>query len=201
MLHGATQAKLAFICNVVIDSEKEIIYAVAGDPHKAHRQGCDFLLERCKVSAEGADIVIVSNGGYPLDQNVYQAVKGMSAAALLVRKNGVIIMIAASEDGVGAPEFYKTFAEERDLGRLQAAILQTPREKTRVDQWQSQVLARVLDHCRVVYLSEMPAEIIELLHMVPASTPEAALAEADRLHGDSGGSIIASPDGISVVIE
>ena len=80
MVWAARTAKLAFICNVVINAEKEAIYAVAGDMEEAHKAGCDFLSSLCKVDAKPADIVITTNGGYPLDQNIYQAVKGMTAA-------------------------------------------------------------------------------------------------------------------------
>ena len=64
---------------------RNIPMAVAGDPEAAHRQGTDFLARLCRVSTPPADIVITTNGGYPLDQTVYQAVKGMTAAEAAVR--------------------------------------------------------------------------------------------------------------------
>ena len=73
---AAETAKLAYIVNVVLNSKKEVIYAVAGDFKAAHKKGTDFLSSLCGVKAQEADIVISTNGGYPLDQNVYQAVKG-----------------------------------------------------------------------------------------------------------------------------
>lgn len=80
MMWAAEKAKLSYIVNVVINAEKEVIYAVAGDMNKAHEKGCEFLSGLCKVNAVPADIAITTNGGYPLDQNIYQAVKGMTAA-------------------------------------------------------------------------------------------------------------------------
>ncbi|MBO5725600.1 MAG: nickel-dependent lactate racemase, partial [Clostridia bacterium] len=80
MLWAAKQAKLNFIVNVVLNAEKEPIFAVAGDLEQAHKKGTDFISSLCGVKAVESDIVITTNGGYPLDQNIYQAVKGMTAA-------------------------------------------------------------------------------------------------------------------------
>ena len=105
MLHAAKTAKLQFILNVVIDADKKIIKAFAGDLEKAHAEGTKFAGELANVAAKPADIAITSNGGYPLDQNIYQAVKGMSAAEATCRKGGVIIICAACNDGHGGEDF------------------------------------------------------------------------------------------------
>ena len=76
MLYAAEKANLAFILNVVIDEEKNIINAFAGDSQLAHEEGCKFVMELSSVKSIQADIVISSNGGYPLDQNIYQVCKG-----------------------------------------------------------------------------------------------------------------------------
>ena len=91
MLWAAKKAGLAFIVNVVLNANKEIIFATAGDCEGAHKRGTDFLSSLCGAKAIEADIVITTNGGYPLDQNAYQAVKGMTAGESTVKKNGVII--------------------------------------------------------------------------------------------------------------
>jgi nickel-dependent lactate racemase len=200
MLHAARAAKLAFICNVVLNAEKEVIYAVAGDCDAAHRKGTDFLASKCGVRAIPADIVISTNGGYPLDQNIYQAVKGMTAAEAAVKKDGVIIMLAKSNDGHGAPEFYKTFAEEKDLDRMLDTFMKTPRETTRVDQWQSQIFARVLKHARVIYISDAPDQMVRDLHMIPAHSIAEAVKKAEELLGNPRASIAAVPDGVGVMV-
>ena len=105
MLSAAKQAKLAYIVNTVLDGNKKVIHAVAGDPEQAHAAGCAFLLDLCKATPKMADIAISTNGGYPLDQNVYQAVKGMTAAEATVKEGGVIIMLAQSGDGHGGEHF------------------------------------------------------------------------------------------------
>jgi nickel-dependent lactate racemase len=201
MIYAARQARLAFICNVVINSQKEIIHAAAGDCDQAHREGVFFLSGKCGVKAVPADIVISTNGGYPLDQNIYQAVKGMTAAEASVKKDGVIIMLAKSNDGHGAPEFYKTFAEEKNLDRMLETFLKTPRENTRVDQWQSQIFARVLQKARVIYVSEAPDGMVRDLHMIPAHSIAGALKMAEDLLGNPDASITVIPDGVSVIVD
>jgi len=200
MLYAARAARLDFICNVIINSEKEIIYAVAGDMDLAHREGTKFLSSKCKVDSVPSDIVITTNGGYPLDQNIYQAVKGMTAAEATVKENGVIIMIAKSEDGHGGESFYQTFKNEKDLDRMMKKFLDTPKEETIADQWQSQIFARVLQKARVIYVSDAPDEMVRDLHMIPAKTVEEAIEKADEILGKKDSKIAIIPDGVAVMV-
>ena len=200
MLYAARMARLDFICNVVINSQKEIIYAVAGDCDLAHRKGVDFLLTKCCTKPALADIVISTNGGYPLDQNIYQAVKGMTAAEATVYKGGVIIQLAKSNDGHGAPEFHRTFREEKDLDRMLDVFMKTPKENTRADQWQSQILARILKHAKVIYVSDTPDEMVQDFQMIPAHSIAEAVKTAEEILQNPNASITAIPDGVSVVV-
>ncbi|MDR3193559.1 MAG: nickel-dependent lactate racemase [Treponema sp.] len=200
MLYAARKARLDFICNVVINAQKEVIYAAAGDCDLAHRQGSEFLLGKCRAEAVPADIAISTNGGYPLDQNIYQAVKGMTAAEATVKKGGVIVMLAKSNDGHGAPEFHKTFAEEKDLDRMLDTFMKTPKESTRIDQWQSQIFARVLKHARVIYVSDAPDQMVRDLHMEPAHSLEEAVKLAEKMLGNPQASIVAIPDGVAIMV-
>lgn len=200
MLYAARTAHLAFVCNVVINSEKEVIHSVAGDADLAHIAGREFLCSKCKVDSVMSDIVISTNGGYPLDQNIYQAVKGMTAAEATVKEGGVIIMLSKSNDGHGGAEFYKTFQEEKDLARMMATFLATPKDQTRVDQWQSQIFARLLMRAKVVYVSDAPDEVVADLHMIPAHSLEEALGKAEELLGNPNATICAIPDGVSVIV-
>ena len=201
MLWAARKAKLAFICNVVINSEKEPIYAVAGDVEKAHEEGCRFLSSLCRVKAATADIVISTNGGYPLDQNIYQAVKGMTAAEATVREGGVIVMLAASNDGLGGDDFYHQMADEKDIHKTMALFLSRGRNETVPDQWQTQIFLRILMKATVVYVSSAPDGIVEDLHMVPAHSLEEALEKARKIVGKADATITAIPDGVSVIVE
>ncbi len=201
MLWAAETAGLAFIVNVVLNADKKVIYAAAGDPVKAHRAGTEFLSSLCGVRAVDADVVITTNGGYPLDQNVYQAVKGMTAAEATVKKDGVIIMMAASGDGIGGDHFYHQLADEPDIHKTMSLFLSRGRGETVPDQWQTQILLRVLMHARVIYISEMPDEAIREMHMTPAHSIEEALQIARKMLNRDEIRIAAIPDGVSVIVE
>lgn len=203
MLCAAKKANLAFICNVVINSAKEPVYAVCGDVDEAHIRGREFLTRLCGVNAVPADIVITTNGGYPLDQNVYQSVKGMTAAEATVRENGVIIMISQCADGHGGNSFYETFKKEKNLAHMMAGFRATRAHETIVDQWQSQIFARILMHATVIFVSDMPDEIIRELHMLPAHGLDEAVTLADTILEGQGvvrGRMVAIPDGVSVIV-
>ncbi len=136
MLYAARAARLDFIVNVVIDAAHDPIFAVAGDCDLAHRAGREFLASRCQVDAVLADIVISTNGGYPLDQNIYQSVKGMTAAEATVKEGGVIIMLSQAADGHGGRYFHETFRDEKDLNRMMKTFLDRKPQETIIDQWQ-----------------------------------------------------------------
>ena len=200
MLWAAEKARLAFIVNVVLNGEKEVIFATAGDAQAAHEKGTSFLSSLCGASAAATDIVITTNGGYPLDQNMYQAVKGMTAAEAAVKKNGVIIMLAASDDGIGGDHFYHQLADEEDLSKTRDLFLSRSRQETVPDQWQSQILVRILLHARVVYVSHMSDTTVEAMHMIPAHSLEEALVKAKELLGLTHPTVTVIPDGVSVMV-
>ena len=200
MVFAARTAKLAFICNVVINAEKEAIFAVAGDMEAAHEVGCNFLSSLCKVDAKPADIVITTNGGYPLDQNIYQAVKGMTAAEATVKPGGVIIMLAKSNDGHGGEHFYHQMADEPDIEKTLALFLSRGRNETVPDQWQTQIFIRVLQKATVIYMSEAPDEMVKGLHMIPVHSLEEAMVKAEEILGNKDATVTAIPDGVSVMV-
>lgn len=201
MVAAARALNLLYIVNVVINSDKEVIHAVAGDLEKAHEAGTEWLKGKAGVDKQLADIAITSNGGYPLDQNIYQAVKSMTAAEATVREGGVIIVSAESSDGTGGDSFYKAFANEPDIQKLYQSFLDTPKEETIADQWESQILCRVLLKTKaVIYISDVDEKIVETFHMIPAKTLDEAMEKADQLMGkDSTVTVI--PNGISVFVK
>ncbi|MBR7128000.1 MAG: nickel-dependent lactate racemase [Lentisphaeria bacterium] len=201
MLFAAKKANLAFIVNVVINGEKKIVKAFAGDAEKAHSAGCEFLKSCCGVAIPEVDIVITSNGGYPLDQNVYQCVKGMTAGEAVCREKGVIILCAACNDGHGGEAFYKTLSQSDSPRKLLESISSVPRNQTKVDQWQYQILARILDKFQVIMVTkDCPHEMIRDMKMSVASTLDDALKLAYSMVG-SDARVAVIPDGVSVIVE
>ena len=200
MLWAAKKAGLAYIVNVVIDETKKAIYAVAGDVEAAHLRGCEFLSELCKVKPRYADIVISTNGGYPLDQNIYQSVKGMTAAEATVNGGGVIIMLSRANDGHGGEQFYRQLAKSEDISATMREFLSRGRSETLPDQWQTQILLRILTKASVVYVSDAPNEMIRKMHMHPARSIDEALKIAKKILGKENPTVTAIPDGIAVMV-
>lgn len=200
MLYAAQQAGLAFILNVVINAEKKVIAAFAGDSEKAHLTGCEFVLKMAEVKAKPSDIVVTTNGGYPLDQNIYQSVKGMTAAEANCKEGGVIIMVSACNDGHGGQSFYENLRDAASPHALLERITKVPRNETIPDQWEMQILARILDKFTVIMVTDMCSpEMIREMHMEHAYTFEEALNRAFELKGrDAGVTVI--PDGVSVIV-
>ena len=201
MLFAARAAKLAFVVNVVIDAAHEPIFSVAGDCEAAHKAGREFLSSKCQVDAIPADIAISTNGGYPLDQNIYQSVKGMTAAEATVKPGGVIVMFAKAADGHGGASFHRTFRDEPDLNRMMDTFLSRKPEETVIDQWESQVLARVLLKAKVVFVSACDDQLVKDFHMIPAHSPAEALEIAKGLVGKPDYTVTVIPDGISVIVK
>jgi len=201
MTAAAEMAKLAFIVNVVINEEKKTVAAFAGDFRKAHEAGVAFLRPYCETRAVAGDIVITSNGGAPLDQNVYQCVKGLTAAEASAKENGVLIMCAELADGTGGEGFYTSL---RDCESPKAHFLKcaaTPWNETIPDQWESQILARILMKHRVIFVSrpEMASTLREMKLEYAATLEEAVdMAQTDR---GGNASITVIPNGISVIVK
>jgi nickel-dependent lactate racemase len=209
MIFAARAAKLAFILNVVLDSDKKIIAAFAGDTDTAHRRGCDFLKGLAGVKPVPADIVITGNGGYPLDQNIYQAVKCMTGAEASINPGGVIVVASECSDGHGGAAFYDTFKDTRSPAEVMKAICARGRSETLPDQWQIQIFMRILLKHKVIMAASVPPEMIEHLGMIPApgflsssgASLNGALAAAEKLVGKDDASVTVIPDGVSVIVE
>ena len=200
MLFAAKTAGLAFILNVVINSEKKIIAAYSGDVELAHKEGREFVASLAQVKPVYSDIVITSNGGYPLDQNMYQTVKGLSAGEASVNQNGVIIIAASCVDGHGGEFFYKLIAESKDAKEANDKLNGVEPSETEFDQWEAQVLARILCKANVIVVSkDCDPKLFTDMHMMHAYTIEEAIEKAEKLVGKKQITLI--PDGIAVIVK
>lgn len=200
MLAAASMAKLKYIVNVVIDEQKQTVAAFAGDPAQAHLAGCAFLRQYCEVETEPADIVISTNGGAPLDQNVYQCVKGLSTAEAAAKPGGVLILLAECADGVGGEGFYRSLRDCESPRALYDSILATPQERTIPDQWQSQILARILIKHTVIFVTRGElAETIRRMKMEYAPSLDEALKKTRALKG-ANASLTVIPNGVSMIV-
>jgi len=199
MIYAAGKVNLNFILNVVINGDKKIINAFAGHWEKAHLKGCEFVSKLAGFKSKLADIVITTNGGYPLDQNIYQSVKGMTAAEATCKKGGVIIIASTCADGHGGNSFYNTFAKANSVQNVIDEIMARNRNKTIPDQWESQILARILLKCKVIMVTNASKKMVENMHMKWAASIEEAIEMADEMLGNRGKITIIS-DGVSVIV-
>ena len=192
---AAEMAKLQYIVNVVIDEEKQTVAAFAGDFRKAHAAGAAFLRQYCQVPPIYGDIVVTTNGGAPLDQNLYQCVKGLTAAEATVNPGGTIILCAEMADGIGGEQFYLDMKNCETPKALFDAFCNTPQAETVADQWQTQILCRVLKEHRVIFVTRPEMQkVIEEMKMEYTADLETALQMAGE------GTLTVIPDGVGVCI-
>lgn len=170
---------LHFCINVTLNNKREITGYYCGDPLEAHRVGCGFARETAMVACEQPfPVVVTTNGGYPLDQNLYQAVKGMSAAAQIVTDGGYILTAARCNDGFPAHGNFKKLLFEHGTPK---AILDTVLAPgfSMFDQWEAQMLAMILVRARAGLYSEIPPEDLRRAHVEPV--PDVSRRLADEL--------------------
>ena len=200
MLFAAKASGIRFILNVILNQNKEIIGAVAGDIDTANKADVAFLSSMCRRKPVFSDIVITSNGGYPLDQNIYQSVKGMTTAAASCKKGGVIIMLSSCCDGHGGQDFFQTFAREPDTKKILDDILSRAQTETIPDQWQSQIFCQILLDHTVILVSDAPREVVEALHLIYSNSLSDAFCQAIEILHKPEPSITLIPDGVSVIL-
>ena len=143
--------------------------------------------------------MITSNGGYPLDQNVYQSVKGMTSGEAVCRENGVIIMVASCADGHGGEAFCRTLSQASSPAGLLAKLAGVPRNKTEPDQWEYQILCRILSKFTVIMVTrDCDHRMLQDMHLQTASSINEALEKAFAITGKEA-KVAVIPDGVSVI--
>jgi nickel-dependent lactate racemase len=190
---AATGVDFAF--DVVLNSEQQVVAAFGGEVLAMHAAARAAVREVSMRPVDGLfDVVVTTNSGFPLDQNLYQAVKGMSAAATIVKPGGLIICAAECADGFpDHGSFREVLASEPSPQRLLAAIAARPR--TVPDQWQVQVLARVLRRARVgVHTATLSDADLRSAHLFAVPDIEAAVA-AELTAAGPGARVCVLPEG------
>jgi len=191
----ARAAGVSFACDVVLNRKHEVAAVFAGELFAMHQAAVSFAREiSVREVPEPFDVVVTSNAGYPLDQNLYQCVKGMSAAAQIVKPGGLVVLAAECRDGFpDHGEFRRLLASASTPGDLLSSLQR--RRETVPDQWQAQILARVLTHARVaVYTEGLRAPELKSAFLQPAEDISVAVAEEMRRVGP-GATCCALPSG------
>jgi lactate racemase len=163
----AALVKPDFIVNVTLNKHRDITGVFAGSWKDAHAEGCAFARRWVmRPVKEPYDLVVTTNSGFPLDMNLYQAVKGMSAAARIVRDGGAIIIAAECSDGVPHHGSFRDLLRARTSpAELLRMIHDLP--ETIQDQWQVQILAKILQRTEVYLYSTLPPEEVVAAHLTP----------------------------------
>jgi lactate racemase len=183
--HDGALIPVDFCINVTLNRHRQITRFFCGDVIAAHDAGCRYSRETAMVACDRPyPIVVTTNSGYPLDQNLYQAVKGMSAAAQVVTAGGYIAAAARCNDGFPAHGNFRTLLMDHATPQALLDTILAPGFLL-YDQWEAQILANIRLKARVGLLSEIPAADVRRAHLEPLENVSAAVAaERARLGGD-----------------
>jgi lactate racemase len=174
----------SFLLNVALNEHRQITGVFAGDLLAAHRAGSEFVknsaMQKCPVLF---DLVVTTNSGYPLDLNLYQGVKGMSAGARILKPGGTLILACECREGVPANCGYERIlrgasSSEGVLANLAAADHPQP------EQWQAQIQVLIQRRARVLLHSELPDDSVRAAHLIPCHDISAAVREFMRQSGN-----------------
>lgn len=149
LLEISQKAGHDFVLDVVLAEGRRIAGVFAGQPKQAHQAGIDFVREKTTEWIPSVvDAAITTAAGYPLDLTFYQAVKGVTAASHIVKPGGIILLMAACDEGAGAAEFSRLLKESGEVETFLASIA---RAEVTIDQWQLEKLALVARTHRIWY--------------------------------------------------
>lgn len=171
-----------FIVNVVLDSSKKIIKAVAGHYIDAHREGCRFLDSFYKINIkEKADIVITTPGGYPKDLNLYQAQKALDNSKHAVKDGGIIILVASCKEGLGEKVFEQwmlNFEKSEDM-------IEEIKRNFQLGGHKAAAIAMILKKAKIFLVSELDPDFVRSIFMEPFLDVQSAVDAAFNEKGDN----------------
>ena len=184
-----------FIVNVVLDEHKEIICAVAGDPVKAHREGCAFL-DRIylKEIPAAADIVLVSQGGAPKDLNLYQTQKALDNARHAVKQGGVIVLIGSCKEGLGE----RVFEEWMTTSPTAESMIERIRRDFQLGGHKAAAIAMTLQKADIYLVSDLEDDFVRSIFLTPQPDVQTAFDRAMEKMGP-GATVLAMPYGGSTL--
>ena len=158
-----------FLLNVTLNEQRDITNVFAGDIIEAHKTGCAFVKKSAMQPVDQPfDIVVTTNSGYPLDLNLYQGVKGMSAGARVLKEGGTLILAAECREGVpdGSPldDLLRSANSIEEI----LVMLSTP-DFVRPEQWQAQIQALVQRRAEVIVRCELDDTTLRACHLAPCA--------------------------------
>jgi len=174
-----------FMLNVTLNGLKQISAVFAGEIAEAHERGCQFAKKHAMVKCDQRfDVVVTSNSGYPLDQNLYQAVKGMSAAHKIVKKGGAIICAAECSDGLPNHGNYARILQMANTPQKLLQLIEQPDFKI-YDQWQVQKQAVIQVWADVYVHSVLADEDVKKALMIPVHDISETISRLKHKYGNN----------------
>jgi len=166
-----------FLLNVTLNEQRDITNVIAGDIIEAHKTGCAFVKKSAmQPVGQPFDIVVTTNSGYPLDLNLYQGVKGMSAGARVLKEGGTLILAAECREGVPGGSPLDELLRSADSIEEILAKLSTP-GFVRPEQWQAQIQALVQRKAEVLVRCELDDATLRACHLAPCADISAEVAK------------------------
>ena len=166
-----------FVLNVTLNDERKITGVFAGDLLKAHKVGCEFVRQSAMQKVKAPfDIVVTTNSGYPLDMNLYQGVKGMSAGARILEDRGLLILACECREGVPANSPLDKLLRSASSSEEILTMLSTP-GFVRPEQWQAQIQALIQRRAEVLLYSSLPEEVVKTAFLTPCKDIGQAVKE------------------------
>ncbi len=170
------------LVNVSINRRREVTGVFVGELREAHRRGCEFVRQAAMRQVDGPfDIVVTTNGGWPLDQNLYQTVKGIAAASRITKPGGCIVAVAECRMGFPPGNFAELLFTAGSPDELSDRIFRS--EVTVEDQWEAQVLCKILKRATVFLHSALDPSEVRRAFVHPVATVAEGLERARRLRG------------------
>jgi nickel-dependent lactate racemase len=181
----------SFLVNVALNEQRQITGIFAGDLLAAHKVGIEFVRESAMQKLPAPfDVVVTTASGYPLDQNLYQGVKGIAAAARIVKPGGTIILAAECSDGLPTDSHYEKLLRRVESPAALLDLLAQPGFRA-TDQWSAQIQAVIQQRAELLLHSALPDELVLAAHMKPCRDIAAAISQ--KLNGT--GRIAVLPQG------
>jgi nickel-dependent lactate racemase len=183
IMEAAELAAPLFLLNVTLNRDREITGVFAGELREAHKRGCAFARENAMVPLKGPfDIVITSNSGYPLDLNIYQSVKGMSAAERVVREGGSILVASQCWDGIPCGSDYEAILKSED--KVESLMEYIRKHESELqDTWQVYFQAMIQSKAHVYLYSQLDPETVKSAHLKPVSSMDSIIGELVEKYG------------------
>jgi nickel-dependent lactate racemase len=190
----ALRAGPSFALNVSLNDERQITGVFAGDLIAAHKVGCEFVRKSAMQKFEAPfDIVVTTNSGYPLDLNLYQAVKGMSAGARVIKPGGTLIIACECREGVPAGSSFDELLRSASNPAEILSLLASPGFQ-RPEQWQAQIQAIIQRNAEVLLYSSLSDDVVRSAHLAPCHDIAATVNTFVRENGN-GARIAVLPQG------